>query len=153
MALTDTVFGNVTLNKILFFCFWMLVGLVVYVILSAFIKGYEEISDVIKEFGYIHALRQQLAESIFLRLAIKGVVAIIGLFFMLVFLQFLLPLSRLCTIVAGGQLLSANGFLYAIVSFGLLWLSIHIQVVLVRLFFLRVRLWGTADPIGSSWHS
>jgi hypothetical protein len=152
-AVTDTVFGNTDLNKVLFFGFWMLVGLCIYVILSSFIKGYEEISDFIHEWGYVHALRKRLAENVLTRIAARAVIAIIGFFFILLFLRFLLPLARLCTIVAGGQLTSLNGILYALLAFSILWLSLHVQVVLLRLFFLRVRLWGTADPAGSSWHA
>jgi len=152
-AITNTVFGNPTLNKVLFFGFWMVVGLCIYVILSTFIKGYEDISDLVHEWGYVHVLRERLAENLLTRIAARLVIVLVGAFFIFFFLRLLLPLSRLCTIVAGGQITSVNGILYALLAFSLLWLSLHIQVILLRLFFLRVRLWGTADPAGSSWHS
>lgn len=152
-AFSDTVFGNPVLNRILFFCFWMLIGLVIYLILSLLIKSYHEIDDVVHEWRYVHVVRESLAESLLTRSALRLALIITAVLYGIILVRFVLPLTKLFTIIGGNSLPTASAFAYIVMSFLILVLSTHVVIVLVRAIALRVRLLGTAEPEGSGWHS
>jgi len=57
---STTVFGNPALNKVLFLAFWMVVGLIVYLLISGIGAGASEAEEVIEQSKYVHAQSSQI---------------------------------------------------------------------------------------------
>lgn len=144
-ALNDTILGNATLNKVLYFAFWMVVGLLVYIILYSLMRGTGAASEELKEASYANIKRERILQDY----AIKSVVRLAALFglivFGILFIKVLLPYSSLATKNASGELLSIAGIAYLLVSFMILMVSSHIMLVLVRFMTLRVRMFNQQE--------
>lgn len=140
--LYQNIFGNPTLNKILFFVFWMLVGLVVYLFIQVSGHGISEADETLHELNYVHTKKSQYLEHLVKRTAVQiGIVVLIALYSTL-FLKALLPYSLLSLQISLASLpnLPALGFgLLAIIVLGI---SLHIYVILLRLLLLRIRVFG-----------
>lgn len=154
----ETVFGNPFLNKVLFFVFWMVIGLVVYVILSGVGLGASEAGKAVEESHFVHADKQritsELRSKIILRLIAFGLIVI----YLVLFLKILLPFGVLCARILAGNVGQLSSWLYGILGFTVLCGSFYIGMVLIRFFMLRPRIFGgledlVADEIEHSQHS
>jgi hypothetical protein len=137
---SNTVFGNPILNKLLYFAFWMLIGLVVYFILYFIIRGASNTVENIEEAQYKSSRANDMLESTSFRLAVR--LAFIGVWvgYCVVFLKLLLPFSVLSTRIAISDFPDPTGLLYGVLGVTVLLLSLHLHVVFLRLIALRVRL-------------
>lgn len=143
--LSELTLGNPTLNKLLFFGFWMLIGMVVYVSLTTISSVFGEVGDTVEKMKFIHARRDQIAESFFLKLGIR-LASILGIIiFYLVFARLLLPFSSLASRAWLGALDKPIGWLYGTLGFVVLVLAIHIFIVLFRVLIVRPRIFGGWD--------
>lgn len=144
-ALNDTILGNATLNKVLYFAFWMVVGLVVYIILYAVLRGGGAAGEELKEASYANIKREHILQDY----AIKSIVRLAAVFglivFNILFIKVFLPYVSLATKSATNQLISLQGVAYCLVSFLVLIVSCHIEVVLFRFIALKVRLMGQEE--------
>lgn len=140
--LSELTLGNPLLNKILFFLFWMMVGLVVYIIINTIGQTISMVTSTIEEQKYFHARKTQIQESFWLRSAVR-LAAIIGLlFFYGLFISFIMPFSTLAAQAWLGGLQTVIGWFYGGLGFIVLVLALHVFAVLFRLIALRPRLFG-----------
>lgn len=142
-AFTNTVFGNSTLNKILFFCFWMVIGLIVYLILYLVFKGTSEAAQDIQEAGYVNSRGKELLRAIETRLAVRTVVIVIWAVYWVFFVKTLVPFSILSGRVGGAAFPAPNGWIYSGLGLIVLVLSIHIHLIFLRLTALKLRLFSS----------
>ncbi len=147
-AFSNTVFGNPTLNKILFFCFWMIVGLVVYMILYAIFKGTSEAAEDFQETKYMNGRAQELLRTIGTRLAIRSAVLALWVIYWVFFIKILLPFSILCAHIGAGAFPDVSGWGYGGLGLIVLTASIHLHLVFLRLFALKVRLIDNSQSAG-----
>jgi hypothetical protein len=149
-ALTNTVFGNPVLNKVLFFMFWMVIGLVVYLIVSGLGSGINEADKALHELQYANMRRLQLQESFMLRAMLRAITAMVWFAYSILFIKFFLPFSVLSTRVGLNQLNSVTGWGLLLAAFVTLTTSLHLHIVLLRLFCLRPRVFGGWDVVGET---
>lgn len=139
-TIIQATFGNPILNKLIFFAFWCLVGLVIYMLLSGLGKTTSIISDTAHRFYYFNSRRRQFEEELGLRLIIGAVAVLLGFLYMTFFFRVLLPFSILCGRIGLSVLSDFSGWLYLIAGFMTLGVSLHFCIVLLRLLLLRPRL-------------
>jgi hypothetical protein len=144
-AFGDTVFGNPTLNKILYLAFWMFVGLIVYLILFVIIKGTSSAAEEVQETGYANVNRTGQLKMFGVRAGIRLLVAVAWFVYSIFFIKILLPFSVLSARVGAGQLPQLSGWLYGIMGLLVLAVSLHIHVIFLRLVLLRVRVSGSVE--------
>jgi hypothetical protein len=143
----EAVFGNPLLNKILFFVFWMVVGLVVYIVLSSIGSSAAEAEHALKETKFVHAQKARISHDfelkILLRLIAFGLLVIYGV----LLIKILLPFGVLSARIVAGNSYQASSWLYGLLGFIVLVGSFYIGVVLLRFFMLRPRIFGGQEDI------
>jgi len=144
-ALNNTVLGNAILNKVLYFAFWMVVGLAVYIILYAVLRGTGEAAAELKESNYANIRREKILQDFAIKFSVRVAAVCAWITFVIIFLKVLLPFSSLAARTAASKFISSNGILYSFLGFVVVLLSLHILVVLTRFIFLRVRLFSQQE--------
>jgi hypothetical protein len=145
-AFGNTVFGNDALNRILFFVFWMVIGLLSYLLMTGLGAGLSSAHDLLHE---LHETDKKsfLAKRVKRQVALRAATAGLWFIYVIFFFTILLPFAILAGRIAAGDLVSPTGPLYALISIVVLWLSLHLHIVLARLFMLRPRLFGGSSDI------
>ncbi len=144
-VVSNTIFGNPTLNKVLYFGFWMFVGLLAYIMFYTLLRGTSKVAKDIEESTYKNRQPGVALENFGLRLAAR-VGALIGWsLFWVFFIQTLLPFSVLSARIGISNFPSLSGWLYGGLGLVVLALSIHIHVIFARLVALRFRLFSTME--------
>lgn len=142
----NVVFGNPLLNKVLFFVFWMLIGLIVYILLQGFLRGVAGAAEEVQESRYVNAGKAQGLRWLEIRLATRLCVLAAWILYWVVFIKLLLPYSiltaRFGVDTSAGS--PVHGWVYALSGFLALALGLHLHVVWLRLLVLRVRIFGTS---------
>ena len=142
-AFANTVFGNTTLNKILYFAFWMLVGLFVYVVLFALIRGGETAVRDAQEATYTNVKKLDLFKSILVKAGLHLAVIAALVIYWIFFVEILFPFSILAARIGLSELPYIMGLVYSPLSLFIMVLSIHINIVFMRLLLLRVRIYDS----------
>ena len=142
MTLNDTVFGNETLNKVLFFICWLLLGTVVYLISASISNSVVAANDIRSELHYMNLHKEELEREVGKRLALRAVAILNWFFYGLFFFKFLLPYSVSAARIAASSLDSWQGWAYGLLSLVVLLVSLHFHVVLFRFALLRPRVFG-----------
>lgn len=154
-AYTHTQFGESTamigaklsqstpLNNVLLFLMWGSVGLVVYLIVQSFLNGLKSANDVVQELGYVHAdWHKILAATLW-----RGIVRFASLAAFWVLLRFaifqLAPITwSFARVTAENEMSLTNWRNSALTALACM-LLVHLLAVLLRLVFLRPRLFGS----------
>lgn len=144
-AITETVLGNPILNKVLFFGFWMMIGLVVYAILTTVGQSLAEAGEEFESMKYVHARKQLIEQDLFFRLTVRAVACIGLLLLSWVFFKLVLPFSVIASRVWLNDLSTPINWLYGFLGLTVLLLALHIFVILLRLLVLRPRIFGGWD--------
>ena len=146
-AFSNTVFGNPLLNKILYFAFWMVVGLLVYFLLYVIIKGTGSAVEDFEEAGYKNAHVEEMLQGIVSRLAIRAILVVTWVIYWIFFVKTLLAFSILSTRVGITNFPDLNGWLYTALGVLVLIASLHVHVIFMRLIALKVRLFDSSDVV------
>ena len=146
-SLNQTVFGNPTLNHILFFGFWMMIGLFAYVTIVAIGQSISETDKDLKTLGYMHARKALVERSLFVRIAIRAGGVLGACMYVWVFVRFLLPFCIFATRVGLDQLSKPSGWIYLALGGIVMMLSLHILVIFARLIAVRPRVFGSWDSL------
>jgi hypothetical protein len=144
---SDAFFGNPFLNKILFFIFWMLIGLIVYLILSGLGAGAAEAGRAMEESHYVHAEKQRISSDFRLKLILRLIAGGLIVFYAVLFIKVLLPFGILCARIVAGGPGNASSWVYGLFGFLVLSGSFYLWLVLLRFFTLRPRLIGGWEDI------
>ncbi len=143
----ETVFGNTTLNKFLFFIFWMVIGLIVYVFVSGVGAGVSTAEQTITESKFVHADKLRMGSELGLRVALHTIGAGLIIVFSYLFIKIFFPFGVLCARIVAGDIKNPTGWFYALLGFLVLVASMHIGTILVRFLLLRPRIFGGYEDI------
>lgn len=143
----DTVFGNPLLNKILFLIFWMVVGLVVYLLITGIGAGANSAEEIIEQSKYVHAQTGQIHKEAEIKLAIRLVAIGLLVIFGAVFIKVLLPFSILCARIVASNIHDPLGWLYAVLGFIVLGCSFYLMTVGIRVVALKPRVFGGSEDL------
>lgn len=146
-ALNNTVLGNPELNKALFFIFWAFVGLVIYLIVSGISSSIGAMLNTVNEYHSQNIRKGLLAHRITTRIILRLMIFLLLIMFTYVFLSVFLPVSLLSTKIGFVNLATFNGLMYIFLSFFIIVASLHVLVILLRLFMLRLRLYAGDEDI------
>lgn len=139
-TLTNTVFGNLVLNKILYFGFWMMVGLLVYLLLYILIKGLSSAAADIEQAGYKNSRIVEMKQAIAGRLAIRAILIVAWVIYWVAFIRTVLPFSILAARDGATLFPNLSGWFYLLVGALALTAALHVHLIFVRLIALKTRL-------------
>lgn len=139
------IFGNKWLNKFVFMAFWALVGLIAYFLFSGVERTRSTISSLKEQAHYQNTRRSQLEATIGIRLIITSFALLILGLFLVALIRILLPYAILSERIGLSGLDTLDGWFYLFLAMFTLLISFHVLVVLLRLAFLRPRLFGGDD--------
>jgi hypothetical protein len=143
IMVSDNFASNATLNNVLIFLLWGSIGLMVFSIVQGILTGVRRANNVIRELNYVNADRRSILREAFNRVAVK-VIAFIC--FWLILRYGIYKLAPYTIAVAHTLALHPaiiTTWLRIILSALLCIVMMHILTVLLRLTFLRPRIFGT----------
>lgn len=124
--------------------FWAAVGLAIYAFVAQLSKAFNQAADLEREAHYVHSHPRQLIGEAFLHLAVRLCAAFLLVGAVVYTLQHLIPnalaMARACALNPSIQ--NSEFVLAALAS---LVISLLLQTVVLRLLFLRVRLFSAVD--------
>lgn len=139
----QNIFGNPTLNRILFFLFWMLIGLIVYLFLNVLGHGIGQADETVHEMNYVHANKTKSLEHYIKRIGIHCGVVVVLLLYSVLFLKAISPFGLLNVQISAAGLPQLSAFGYGVLGILVLSVGLYVYVILLRLFFLRIRVFGS----------
>lgn len=121
---------------------WSVIGLVVYIIAGSIIHSVSKAKQIHESLGYVNANPDKMikmeAEHIFLR-----VLAAISLGILVsLFIKTVLPYSITAAHASAADVLSVDGLLYALLSFAMIFVDLHLITIFLRLSLGRIRLFS-----------
>lgn len=146
-AISNTVFGNPTLNKLLYFVFWMLVGLLTYILLYSLIRGASTTMEDVEETNYVNVTRGETLRIFITHSVLHIAIVLCWFVYTLFFIKIFLPFSILSGRIGLTMLPGIQGWLYGLLGLIVLIGSLHIHVVLLRFSLLKVRAFGGEDLV------
>lgn len=139
---TTNVLGNPILNRVVFYMFWMFVGLVVYTILSSLIRGASTAAEDIQESQNINDTKGSNIKTIRSRFLLRLIIIIGWLLYAIMFVKIILPYSVLAARIGVSELPAVSGWLFSLASLVILFLSLHMHTVSLRLFVMKLRVFN-----------
>jgi hypothetical protein len=140
---TDNLARNQVISNMPLFLFWAGIGVIVYFFAISIAGAFGKAVNLERELGYVNAPRQRLLRTAALHAILRLVMLGAWIVYLQVFLRILLPYSLgAAHVAATSALLSA--VVYAAVSAVILLVSLHMHVVMLRLIFLRTRIFGSS---------
>jgi hypothetical protein len=140
--LDKSIFSTGIVGNALIFAFWLVAGVIVYVLAVDIVKGLKSTFEVEQELSYVHLDRSALLKYTFTRLLIRLGTWIIWLPYLYEFFHSLLPAAAYLSIAASGATSLALRPVDAALSILLVAVTIHINIVLLRLVLLRTRVFN-----------
>lgn len=139
---TQNVFENPALTKVLFFGFWMMIGLFAYISVVSISSLLQETTQDLAAAHYIHAQAQRVKERLVLRIATRMAASFAIFFWSWIFLRFLLPFCTLAVRVGLNQSRLSSA-VYVVLGGLVMTMSLHMFVILLRLVALRPRIFSS----------
>lgn len=147
-SFADALTAKYLSYQVFVFIVAVVVGVGVYFLLQMLSRALANVSDT---YSSIHAsnvaVRRHNQEEVGLRLAIRLVSLVTWFFYWLLTLKVILPYVLLASRVRFQDFFIGNGWLYALLAFVVLALTIHLHIVFMRFVTLRPRLFGGTDEL------
>lgn len=140
--LNQAVLGNNTLNKILFFGLWMLIGLFVYALLTEVGRTVNRSKEEFDSLKYVNAQKEVIEKDYLYRFLLRSLGLLSLGVYMYVFMKFLYPYGIYAVRVGLNENSRLIGWLSLILGGIVTVISLHVFVVLIRLATLRIRIFG-----------
>jgi|GEM_PF-977005 len=140
--ITTKVFGNPLLNKAIFYMFWMFVGLVVYTILSSIIGGVNTVTADVEQSLNVNDTQGENRKTMKFRLTIRLLILTGWALYSVFYIKILLPYGVLASRIGVGDFPAIKGLLYISAGLAVLFISLHLNVILLRLFLLKLRVFS-----------
>ncbi|HET7320635.1 MAG TPA: hypothetical protein VFI84_03590, partial [Candidatus Saccharimonadales bacterium] len=141
--ITDNLARNHVVSNMPLFLFWAGIGVIVYFFAISIAGAFGRAVEMERELGYVNAPRQRIMRNAAIHTIVRLVMLGAWVVYMELFLRILLPYSLGAAHVAATSVL-ASAIAYAVLSTSILLASLHIHVVMLRLIFLRTRIFGSS---------
>lgn len=140
--LGGTLLQNNLVQDLPLLFFWALVGVLVYLIALDIVKSFSSAIDLRKQLDYVNARRHSLVKSFIVQMVVRLVAIAIWLPYLILFFHHILPYCLRTAIMAtsSSHILSVIGDVLLSVLVGTI--AIHINLILMRLLFLKPRLFS-----------
>lgn len=146
-SLSEVILNNPTVNKLLFFSFWFLVGMTVYAFISGAGSSIDAVQKLHEDEQLLHMQKKKLQREWVLKLLLRASALFAWIIFITIFMKLLLPFSVLSFQVAGSGGFSFSTITTGLLGFVVLTLALHLHVVFLRSVLLRPRVIGGMDDI------
>lgn len=142
-TISNNFAGNVYLNNVLLFLLWGTVGLMVYSVVQGIVTEFSRANHIVQEMHYVNANKPEILREAFFHESVK-VVAFIAFWLLFRYAIFnLAPLTIANAHTLAGHPGDAGVWGHTLFAALLCVLTMHVLTVLVRLSFLRARVFGT----------
>ncbi|HEX7632840.1 MAG TPA: hypothetical protein VF401_00785, partial [Candidatus Saccharimonadales bacterium] len=141
-TLNNGVTSNALISDIPLILLWGGIGLIVYWCTMSLIRAYRSVGELEMELNYVHANRQELIHQTVWTVLVRIVVLLSWFLYLQATVHLLIPYAVAIGYAASGANGVILGAAYMAWGVGLLSVVLHIHVVLLRLLFLRPRLFG-----------
>lgn len=145
-AFINSFFGSTQFNQGLYIVMWASVGILVYFMIVFLMKGMGSIGEVLSIRNRLNIDKKLAFHEVVTRTIFRLLVICLTYIYLVILIQILIPVSVLC-IKAGVNLKSASDLLYVFMGVLILVLSLHLVTILLRLIFLRVRVFGGSQEL------
>jgi len=123
---------------------WSLVGLLVYSLVATIIRSFVRAEELRESLDYVNAQRQTILVSTAKHLLLRVIASILLLILAAAFWRQIVPYSIAAAHASDTDLVSLDGSLYALLSFSLIVVSLHVQTILLRMALGRTRVFSGA---------
>lgn len=144
---SQAFFNNPLISNVLFFGFWLLVGLVVYALISGSGATIGAAHQLVEEEKMIHAHKQNLEKEFLTRAVLRVAALLAWVLYMVVFFRLFLPFAMLSFQVATQSSFSVSNVLTGTLGYLVIFTSLHLHVVFLRCLLLRPRVIGGWDDV------
>jgi hypothetical protein len=124
--------------------FWMIIGLIVYILVEGIVRGLRNAAELRRELTYVHAQRDVLLKNAGESVLVRLLSAIVWLIFTEIFFKRVIPYSITAAQASVSDILNLNSALDALLSFSMIVLSVHVQAIFLRLAAGRPRLFSSS---------
>jgi hypothetical protein len=121
---------------------WSLVGLLVYIMAASIIHSAGQAEDLRESLDYVNARPRAVLASTAEHIALRVVAGGLLISFTWAIWHQVIPYSITAAHASAADVLSVDGGLYALVSFALIAVSLHIDTILLRLTLGRARVFS-----------
>jgi hypothetical protein len=140
IGMQEAVFGNDALNTVMLYAFWMLIGIGVYLVINGLQMSYEATDRILRQKHYVNHRKQMLEKSFSHRILLRGFVTMIWFIYSVIYFRVIVQFVALTSTSALRETASAPlEWWYLIIAFIVSVVSLHLHVILLRLFLLRPR--------------
>jgi hypothetical protein len=144
-AIGHTLDKNAIISNLPLMLFWCIVGFIVYMFANNVMVAIQQAAEFRQELDhYANLNRRQLIVHAIEKLGIRLMVLIIWVPYILVFFHVIVPYIIALSLAASPALASPSGISYFILASVVMFVSVHIHVVMLRLLALRPRLLSNA---------
>jgi hypothetical protein len=127
--------------------FWSVIGFIVYFVIETIVKALSNFAELQDELHYVHAKRDVLLKTTIEYLLLRIVAAVVWLVFIDIFFKRIIPYSITAAYASASSPLSFNSFLYALISFVMIALSMHAHAIFLRLALRRPRVFSSSEYV------
>lgn len=140
---TDQTTANVILEDLPLLVFWAGVGTIIYSFAVAAVNAYSNIVNLKQEMNYVHADSRQRLRRATGSLLFRSIVLLFWVMYISFSLHLLLPYAVALAYAGSGTLGWLYDTAYIVAAIGLSVICLHLHTVLLRLLFLKPRLFGS----------
>jgi hypothetical protein len=121
---------------------WSFVGLITYMVAAGIMHSVSETLALRKSLNYVHVKRKSVLEIAAGRLALRGIATLVLAGLISLFLTQAVPYGISASHASAADIVSIEGALYALLSFTVVTLSMHVMVIFMRLTLGKVRIFS-----------
>jgi hypothetical protein len=121
---------------------WSVIGLIVYTIAGAIIHSISKAEQIHESLGYVHANPDKMIKLTTEHVIMRVLAAISFGIILSLFIKNVIPYSITAAHASAADALSATGVLYALLSFSIVVVSLHLQTIFLRMSLGRARLFS-----------
>jgi hypothetical protein len=143
-AVIDTIFASSVANQMFYMMLWGLVGVLVYFAVIFIGKGNKDLMDILTPKGSKGVKNSRLWVELVSRLFFRIFVLILWVMFAITSAVFLVPLG-VSSVQAASDFNALEDIQFLLYAFIILFSTFHLHAVFLRLFVIKVRVFGQAD--------
>jgi hypothetical protein len=121
---------------------WSIIGLVVYMVAGTIVHSISKAEEMRESLGYVNANRDRMIRLTAEHVVLRVLAAITFGILVALLIKNVIPYSITAAHASAADFFSSTGVLYAILSFAIIVVTIHLQTIFLRMSLGRVRLFS-----------
>lgn len=140
-SITTNISNNSFFNALPLMLVWAAVGFVVYFFALALVRSISQAVELRDQLAYVHVSRQDRLREALKNLGLRVLVVIAWFLFFQITVHVLIPYALAASNIAARSL-SLQSIGYGLLSIVIIYATVWIHAIFLRLFMLRVRVFG-----------